>query len=195
MTAIQKTLASQAAPVIAKAVESSGGNLLYCIQALVLRINSQLSQLSRNSQEDSQKMKKEYRIYSAKTADFQRKQGANSWWFSQGSLASTVLGLGVGTLVSSPKGNEFFKMESKTGELLGGAIQGLGKTISDGIGAYGQDSTSELRKDETIANARFSLLQTEIGNKDAQSSDQSNLKQILDQILSSIREAFRSASR
>ena len=137
---ITKIAQSQAKLPLQK-LPTSGNNLLYTIQTLFLRVTSQLSIQNQESQKRLVQTKKDYRISTAKTADFQKQQG------------NTALYGTIGTFIPSAAAGA-------------GAYFGLNKNFlevgSNAIGtcvtAWQNWKGADIRKDETKANGEAQIL-------------------------------------
>lgn len=156
----------------------SYGNILSRIQDLVCKISGQLQKLSEETSVKSQKLKAEYRVSAAKSADFERKIGKSSVLRSSQSLVSY---LALAAL--SPK---FNLAESE--HLL------LQKIDSEILGSGWQWREGNLRGAQEIEKSIYNLRQTEISNEGTKSGEAKDLLQELQGLLSSIRDMYRKAS-
>lgn len=175
---IQK-IASSTAPMIAPTVEKSTGNILFRIQALVCRINTQLARLSEEGQNRSQTMKKEYRISSAKAADIQKKIGTSAPMFSGASLMTVLTGVASAPVlgVTVDQSLSFFK-----------------PLADQVVPSFGQWYSSNLSSQQMRETSISQLRQTEIGNEGQKSTEARDLQSELQQILGNIRDLFKKAS-
>lgn len=153
------------------------GNILSRIQELVCKISGQLQRLSEETSVKSQKLKGEYRVSAAKSADFERKIGKNYLLQSSQSLIST---LAIAAL--SPK------FDLKAVEPL------LQKIDSEILGSGWKWREGNLRGAQETEKSIYNLRQTEISNEGTKSGEAKDLIQELQGLLSSIRDMYRKAS-
>lgn len=176
-------------PVPLQAMENLSGNILFRIQSLVCRINTQLSRLSQETQSRSQIMKKEYRVSSEKSADLQYRIGT----ISPISSAIALLGAGAAGFASLPFNDT---QKAFLGSFLDNMttlqpLFGFSKEFTPSIGIF---YSSKLQSEKERETSISSLRQTEIQNESNKSGEARDLQQELQQILGNIRELFKKAS-
>jgi hypothetical protein len=171
---IQRIASSAIVPV----VENNTGNILFRLQALICRINTQLSRLSEEGQTRSQTMKKEYRISSAKAADIQKRIGTSAPMFSGASFLTLLTGMAAASVfgVKVDQSLSFFKPVADQ------VVPSLGQWYSSNL-------SSEQMRESSIS----SLRQTEIGNEGQKSGEARDLQSELQQILANIRDLYKKA--
>jgi hypothetical protein len=172
---ISASTASHAAPIVEKATQ----NILFRIQELVSRINTQLSRLSEQGQERSQTMKKEYRISSAKGADLHKTIGYTTLATSAVSFV-TICASSAISFLSKEAGDKFAPLIHLASQNL---IPGIGNCV-----------TGHLSSRQTREQAISSLRQTEIGNEGQKSGEARDFQSELQQIIGALRELFKKAS-
>ncbi len=175
---IQRIAASVKTPLV-NAVETSSVNILHRIQALVCRINAQLSRLSEETQSRSQNMKKEYRVSSEKAASLQQRIGNFAPITSTVSLLALFATPEIGRRLHVPE--ELSMNFSRS--IVDQAIPGLGQLF-----------TSHFSAQQMRAQSVSSLRQTEISNEGTKSGEARDLQSELQQILTNIRDLYKKAS-
>jgi hypothetical protein len=171
---IQK-IASSSTPVIGRLTEKPCANILFRIQALVSRINIQLSRLSEETSARSQTMKKEYRISSAEAASLQAKIG---------NLSPIISGISLSMAFAGPEISRRFNI----------SVEHFRPLVDQVIPGFGQLFTSHLSARQMRAQSVSSLRQTEIGNEGQKSGEARDLQSELQQLLSNLRELYKKAS-
>ena len=162
-----------------QAAEKSSTNILFRIQALVFRINTQLSRLSEETQTRSQTMKKEYRVSSDKSASLQQKIG---------NFAPVIASLSLLTIFAAPAIAHHFHIQEDLS-------MSFNKSLADQIvPSCGQLITSNLSASQMRAQSISGLRQTEIGNEGQKTGEARDLQSELQQLLSNIRELYKKAS-
>ena len=158
-------------------LSTSGNNLLYTIQMLFMRVTSQLSIQNQESQKRHVQTKRDYRISTARTAELQKEQG-------NAALRSTI-----GTFIPSVAAGAgvYFGLNKNFLEVGSNSI---GTCVS----AWQNWKGAELRKDETKANGEAQIFNAALSDSQPK-GDESTLKNVLDQVLDSIRRTYQSASR
>ncbi|HSX13564.1 MAG TPA: hypothetical protein VLE96_04000 [Chlamydiales bacterium] len=169
MTSIQK--------IATKFPKAESVNILYRLQALVCKINSQLSILSQETQSRSQTMKKEYRVATDKSANLTKKVGSWSPCISGATLVTAFFGNMIVSKYATAKPYE--GMIGKTPDLM----KGIGDLITSGLNA-----------ENAQANSIMQLRQTEISNEAQKSGEARDLQSELQQLLGNLRELFKKAA-
>ena len=170
-------------PVINKSLVS----ILFRMQALVARINTQLGVFSEQSQTASQKKKREYQMNTAKTADFQRQIGDTAYRSSLWSLALTG---GCGTICAVLCDKNVQLLSEKYAGTLSGLCAGVGNLKKLGGDWHAQDLSAK----QTITASTYSILQTEMNNEGQKSSEAQDFKSMLTQFFSGVLELYKKAS-
>lgn len=173
-----RNVASSTAANMAPIVEKSAKNILFRIQALVGKINAQLSRLSEETTSRSQTMKKEYRISSAKAADLQYKQG---------SMAPVISGLSLLSLAVGAAASQVLKTNQES-------IQSVCNTISNQIPSFGQWYSGSLGSQQMREQSISQLRQTEISNEGQKSGEARDFQSELQQIVAALRDLYKKAS-
>ncbi len=168
-----------------KVATAPSANILIRLQALVCKINAQLSRLSQETQSRSQTMKKEHRLATDKHAELTKAIG---WWaplIAGGSIASSFTGRALTYFNLDVK--TYFNLDEKSYE---GALSQLPNFVK----GFGELKTSRDQAGITEANSIIQLRQTEISNEAQKSGEARDLLSELQQVLANIREIFKKAS-
>ena len=175
---VQKVLSSQPAPIVNNAIVKSGGNLNYSMQTLFLRITSQLSRQNQETQKRNQATKKEYRLSTAKAAGFQRAQGSSPMFWSSVALAATFI---------QPAASSIEKVGPDLAKLFSDFVSG-------GASRWGDYKLAQHRASETPINAEAQIHLQALQDS-APKGDENTLKTLLEQLMSYIRDTYKSAAR
>lgn len=164
---------------------ASGTNILYSLQALVCRINAQLSRLSQETQSRSQTMKKEYRVATDKSAMLTKKMGEIAPIFSSIALC----GAGAVGFVSTQLTEGMKPFQDKMAMAM--PLFVLMKEFTPSVQTYMSQSLDAKR---SLENSVSSLRQTEIQNESNKSGEARDLQSQLDSILANVRDLFKKAA-
>lgn len=170
MTSIQSITTKVAHPT------EASGNILFRLQALVCRINAQLSRLSQETQSRSQTMKKEYRVATDKSASLTKSIGLFTPCISGAAL---IVGFAANYQCGANPTTPFDKLLVGSPDL----VHGCGKFLSSFYEA-------EIGQQNSISGLR----QTEISNESQKSGEARDLQSELQQLLANIRELFKRAA-
>lgn len=185
MTTIQPITRSLT-PVAAKVMENASGNILFRIQALVCRINTQLSRLSQETQSRSQTMKKEYRVASEKSADLTKEIGTWAPLISGGALAVSLFTPWLENPIA-----KHLKLNDSQKETLNKVLI---HKLPDLVSGLGQYKTGGLNAEQTKQGSISTLRNTEISNEGQKTGESQTLQSNLEQLLANIRDLFKKAS-
>lgn len=175
---VQQVLSPQIAPIMNSAIEKSGANLNYSMQTLFLRITSQLSLQNQETQKRNQATKKEYRLSTAKAAAFQKEQGSFPLFWSYAGLALMLI---------EPVANTFTPIGPDLAKLFANIASG-------GASRFGDYRLAEKRASETPINAEAQIHLQALQDS-APKGDENTLKTLLEQLMSYIRDTYKSAAR
>jgi gas vesicle protein len=162
-------------------------NILFRLQELVCRINSQLSRLSQETQSRSQTMKKEYRLATDKSSKLTK---------DVGSLAPVITG---GTLLAA--GFCRYLTNDKLTPLLNylsldrmKVLEGFLEHAPGLVKSYGDLQTNSLQAEIFKAQSEKDMRNNEIQNESGKSGEARDLQSELQQLLANIRDLFKKAS-
>lgn len=162
-------------------------NILFRLQELVCRINSQLSRLSQETQSRSQTMKKEYRIATDKSVKITKEIGSWAPLISGGTLVAA----GLARLITNDTLSPVAKYLSKEATH---ALEGsLGEAPSF-LKSFGDLKIKSLESNSAQESSISSLRLNEIQNESGKSGEARDLQSELQQLLGNLRDLFKKAS-